>query len=157
GKLDNTACGDGCWSNYAQIVDFDGNGTLDLVFANCGGFFGLENPPQAPTPQPLVLYSGDGAGNFTNVSQAAVGGFVGPVREVAFGDIDGDGDIDMYAPSANGSQTGPVPDKLFINQGNGTFIDELAQRIPGLTSSTAGATRFGDVDNDGDLDLIVLN
>ena len=135
---------EGCWTNYVQVVDLDGDGDLDIVMANAAGYFvkGTES-------QPLIVYLNDGAGNFTDGSQAMVGGTSGWFRQVAFADINGDGKLDMYVPDAWGAA-----DKLFVNQGNGTMADEAAVRLPGV-SSHAGAARFGDVDNDGDLDLIV--
>jgi MYXO-CTERM domain-containing protein len=135
---------EGCWTNYLQIVDLDGDGDLDVVMPNASGFFvkGAES-------QPLLVYLNDGAGNFTDGSQAMVGGTSGWFRQVAFGDVDGDGKVDMYVPDAWGAT-----DKLFINKGNGTMSDEAPVRLPGVASH-AGAARFGDVDNDGDLDLLV--
>ncbi len=140
------ACADGCNTNYNVIVDLDGDGALDLVFPNSTGFFASGGPNE-----PLAIYKGDGKGAFTDVSATAVAGFSGAVREVAIGDVDGDGDLDMYAPSGKGQ-----PDKLFINKGNLVFADEAATRIGGLKSN-AGATRFGDLDDDGDLDIFVAD
>ncbi len=65
------------------------------------------------------------------------------------GDFDGDGFQDVYYPSGGGQ-----PDKLFLNDGDGTFTDQAAAwgiAAPhGGTSATAA-----DYDNDGDLDLFV--
>jgi MYXO-CTERM domain-containing protein len=145
-KLGTQPCnGGGCWTNYARMTDVDGDGDLDLVAVNCGGFF------SNPTPQPLTVYTNDGAGNFTNGS-AIFGNFNAGLRQVAFGDIDNDGDVDMYAPAAGQEQ----PDALFVNN-SGTFTNEAATRLPPGLSSDAGATRFGDFDNDGDLDLFVAD
>jgi hypothetical protein len=74
------------------------------------------------------------------------------VRQVALGDVDGDGDLDLYAPSSWGER-----DALFVNDGAGVFADEAAARLPAGLASRAGAARFGDVDGDGDLDLAVTD
>src|SRR5687768_6181017 len=112
GALANACGGDGCWTNYLRVTDLDGDDDLDVVMVNYEGFF------SAGTAEPLVAYTNDGAGNFTNTSAASVGGFVGRIRQVAIGDVDGDGDPDMYVPDANGG-----PDNLFFNEG-GVFTPE---------------------------------
>lgn len=139
--------GGGCWTNYLRVTDIDGDKDLDVIVPNASGFFNKGAPAQ-----PLVIYANDGAATFTNVSATAVGSYTGWIRQVAIGDVDLDGDPDMYVPTA---WADPLdPDKFFINDGKGVFTDESATRLPGVMS-TAGAARFGDVDNDGDLDLLL--
>ena len=141
GALANACGGDGCWTNYLRVTDLDGDDDLDIVTVNYDGFFAVG------TAEPLVVYTNDGAGNFTNTSAASVGGFVGRVRQVAIGDVDGDGDPDMYVPDANGGI-----DNLFVNDGGGAF-----EPTPIDIDSNAGAARFGDFDDDGDLDLFLAD
>jgi MYXO-CTERM domain-containing protein len=143
GSLPQGCNGSGCWTNYARVVDVDGDGDLDLVAVNCGGFF------SNPQPQQLVVWENDGAGVFTD-SSSTFGPLVAPLRQVAFGDIDGDGDVDMAAPAAGNAQ----PDRLFVQTAPGVYAEEGATRLPASSSSDAGAVRFGDLDGDGDLDLV---
>jgi MYXO-CTERM domain-containing protein len=132
--------GDGCYTNYLRVTDFDVDGDLDVIFPNSGS-----------SPEPLVLWSSDGDGTFTNASTTAIpGGFGGFLRQIALGDVDGDGDPDLYLPSAQGD-----PDHLLVNDGHGVFSDESLARLPAGLASHAAAARMGDVDDDGDLDLLV--
>lgn len=67
---------------------------------------------------------------------------------VAAYDVDGDGDVDIFMPNAYGDPA------LFINRGDGTFVDEASQRGLRTGGGMRGAV-FGDVDNDGDPDLFI--
>ena len=72
---------------------------------------------------------------------------------LAAGDLDGDGDLDLVA--GNGFFL-PEPDRIYINDGTGRFSDQTASRFPGKADRTQ-AVVLGDVDGDGDLDIVVGN
>ncbi|MEZ4908269.1 MAG: CRTAC1 family protein [Saprospiraceae bacterium] len=67
-------------------------------------------------------------------------------------DIDNDGDEDIYITSLNGKNT------ILLNQSNKKFINysEISKGI-GKANDRTNASIFGDVDNDGDLDLFITN
>ncbi len=67
-----------------------------------------------------------------------------------WGDVDGDGWMDLYVADAGG------PNFLYRNQGNGTFVDEALARGARLDLVSLCAA-WGDYDNDQDLDLFVGN
>ena len=133
----------GCWTNYMLLADMDGDGDLDVLFPNAKGFF------TKAAAEPFVMYENGGSSDYADVSANLGGGYSGWLRQVAVTDVNGDGFADIYAPSAWGD-----PDSFFVNDGTGNLVDEAASRLPGVASS-AGAVRFGDVDNDGDMDLLV--
>ncbi|MFM7204483.1 MAG: FG-GAP repeat domain-containing protein [Myxococcota bacterium] len=136
---------EGCNSHYALLADLNGDGALDILFANGGGYY------QPGDVAPLALYLNDGQGMFTDVSVESLDGFEGRLQQVAVADLDRDGDLDVVAPDAYGLQA----DALFLNDGAllPHFSEEGAARLG--TTSRAGSTRFGDLDNDGDADLVI--
>ena len=75
-------------------------------------------------------------------------------NQITVGDIDNDGDLDLIF--ANGgnffTQGPPVPQRIFVNDGAGNFSDESVARLN--FSSVARGVEMGDIDDDGDLDLI---
>ena len=77
-----------------------------------------------------------------------------------FFDYDADGDLDIYLVNGaiqTDSPSSPVhPNRLYRNNGDGTFTDVTEETGVGSTAYGTGAT-VGDYDNDGDLDLYVTN
>ncbi len=129
------------YTNQVAIHDVDGDGDLDVVFANGGGY------TSAQPPQVLRVYINSGAGVFTDETAARTGNATAIARDVEFGDFDGDGDADLVI--ATDFLTQP---RLFINTGGGVFADQTAARLPAIPLGSAHVT-LGDVENDGDLDL----
>ena len=83
------------------------------------------------------------------MTEASGLGFAGYCHGIVVGDIDNDGDQDVFLCNYGANV-------LFLNNGDGTFKDiSKAAGIGGSNWSTGGA--FLDYDNDGDLDLYVTN
>ena len=72
-------------------------------------------------------------------------------RAVALGDLDGDGDLDVF--TANGRHEGLEPNRVWVNDGTGRFRDS-GQRVGKNNSRTAA---LDDLDGDGDLDVLLCN
>ncbi len=77
------------------------------------------------------------------------------------GDVDNDGDLDVVV--ANGMDFGNEPNRIFINRGGlqggliGTFQEETAARFAGIPSDRSRDIEFVDFEDDGDMDLCVVN
>jgi hypothetical protein len=127
------------WAFRVAIGDVDGDRDLDAWFGR---------GTDSPNPQDR-LFLNDGQGNFTDSGQTLNTVSTG---DVAFGDLDGDGDLDAYL--ANGHQRGGnIPDRVWMNDGTGKFTDS-GQR---LGRSNGRSVELGDIDGDGDLDAVVGN
>jgi hypothetical protein len=75
----------------------------------------------------------------------------------AWGDYDGDGDLDLAVSNGRFNTTGPydMSNEVYINNGRGIF-EEISIDLPGQAHDSR-AVAWGDTDGDGDLDLIVAN
>jgi hypothetical protein len=133
------------YTNQCTVVDIDGDGDLDIVWANGQGY------STQGTALPVRVYVNNGAGVFADETATRAAGITGWFRGVEAGDVDKDGDWDLIL--ANDFNKRP---QLLINNGSGVFADQTTTRLPNITMSSARA-QFGDVDNDGDLDLVFCN
>jgi hypothetical protein len=130
--------------------DFDGDGDPDLILAHLD-------------QESNTVYANDGSGLFTDVSISSGLGLPS-LAFTAFGaawlDYDNDGWLDLL--TVNGAVVGPdsLPqtNQLFRNSGGTLFTEVTAEAgaVFELSEVTRGAA-FGDLDNDGDTDAILVN
>jgi len=133
------------YTNQISMCDIDNDGDLDFIAANGQGYSSLGT---ALKPR---VYINNGTGTFSDQTDARVGTIAGWFRGVEFGDVDRDGDWDMLL-----AQDFVKPALLFINNGSGYFTNESAQRMPAI-NLTSSRGQFGDIDNDGDLDIALTH
>jgi enediyne biosynthesis protein E4 len=138
------------------IGDFNLDGQLDLF----KGHF---------TDDTNGLYQNDGKGNFTDVT--LVSGLGVETRFTGWGagivDLDNDGYPDLFLvtgnvyPELEAKLSGypyKTPCVVFRNLGNGKFEELIEAAGPGVEAPHSGrGCAFGDFDNDGDLDILIVN
>jgi enediyne biosynthesis protein E4 len=134
-----------CLGSGVAMLDYDGDGWLDLYFATTRNL--PLTAPNASTGNRLYRNRHDGT--FEDVTERAGVGFHGFTHGLAVGDIDNDGDPDLYLTNLG-------PNVLFLNNGNGTFRDATAGSGLDCPAWSCGAA-FLDFDRDGKLDLYVSN
>ena len=118
------------------FLDYDNDGYLDLYLVN--------------SATPSMLFRNKGDSTFTDVTESAKVDNQGSYGHgVACGDYDNDGYVDIYVTNFSAN-------RLYHNDGDGTFTDVTAQAGVGDTRWSSSATFF-DYDSDGYLDIYVVN
>jgi len=134
------------------VFDYNNDGLLDIFFTNGAAIPSLEKTDPSYWNR---LYRNNGDGTFTDITvQAGVQG-VGYSMGVAAADYNNDGFVDLYVAGVNRNQ-------LLRNNGDGTFTDVtekagVAGSVPGYGKPWAVAAGWFDYNNDGHLDLLVID
>ncbi len=140
------------WTEGVGFGDIDNDGDIDVLFARGEGW----DRPGRRHQNALFLNALDkGPMTFEDVSVARLGNEESNARDVLTADVDADGFLDLLY--CNGFNR--APPYLYINRGAkkpGFFSMQSDER--GLTEALSSASAdFGDIDNDGDLDLLIAD
>ena len=138
------------------IGDYDLDGHIDILRTH------FQN-------QASGLYRNDGKGNFEDVSSKV--GLGGETRFISWGaaltDLDNDGHPDIFWATGTvypelekvyAKYPARGPRIIFRNRGDGTFVELGDEAGPGVSARhVSRGCAFGDFDNDGDLDVLIMN
>jgi len=135
-------------ARHWAIEDFNGDGLDDLFIAD----HGIDHPPHGGGQSLLLIQNEDG--KLIDETQARIPQHPAFTHHVSAGDIDNDGDIDIYMCNIWGSEYGPT---FYINDGTANFTED-STRMPTTISNLQNvylASKLLDIDKDGDLDLFL--
>ena len=136
---------DGIWVNHfgysetAAFGDYDNDGLVDLYVTNSAG------------TKKNFLYKNLGGNNMELVTGISPVTDLFSSRNVSWSDIDSDGDLDLYVTNENGEK-----ENLYRNNGGGSF-EKMTDLIITTDGFNTMSSSWGDIDNDGDLDLFLAN
>ncbi len=126
------------------VFDYDNDGLLDIYFATATLL-----PLGTAEKGPNRLYKNLGGNHFKDVTTASGLGYRGFCHGIITGDIDNDGDQDVFLCNYGSNA-------LYLNNGNGTFKDVSKQAGIDAPNWSSGGAML-DYDNDGYLDIYVSN
>jgi hypothetical protein len=119
------------------LGDFDNDGNLDFLLTG-----------YSSTGAVAQVWRNRGQGTFTNLNAGLPGVLY---SSVAWGDLDGDGFLDILMTGTPDGFGNTAITQIWRNQGNGTFAP-IDTDLPGVAQ---GALALGDLDRDGRLDILL--
>jgi len=126
----------GVYNSSVSWGDYDNDGNLDLLLAG-----------ESNSGRITKIYRNEGSNTFNEQPGIIPEGV--SQSSVAWGDYDGDGDLDILL---TGNSDGGYVSKIYRNNGDNTFTEQTGITLQGVYQSSVA---WGDYDNDGDLDILL--
>lgn len=127
--------------------DMNGDGYLDFYLAN----YTIDNADERN-----LLYRNNGDGTFSEIGAALGMDDPAPSFYGVFMDADRDGDMDIYVSNDKGQSGCSWMNHLWVNDGNGVFLDQTMGTGLGVCIDSMGVT-IGDINSDGFFDVYCAN
>ena len=134
------------WTNRVELADVDGDGRVDLLFANGGNY----SEPAEAVPNRVFLNRGPEQ-PFEEATERVFGPRTDFARVIKVRDVSGDGVADILVGTTFQTQS-----RLYLGAGQGEYREVTDTHLPQRPASV-GDLELGDADGDGDLDVVLAD